>query len=233
VENISGDGVKNASFEVKKGEVLGIGGMVGSKRTEIMRLLFGAGKLESGAITYHGKSFKPVSPYQMLKEGFCFITEDRAISGLLLSRNIKENMLICKYSKQKVSILNMKNEEKIVNDEMSKLDIKARSYRQLIKYLSGGNQQKVILAKWLLTQGEIFLMDEPTRGIDIATKEDVYKLIVEIVRRGGSVILVSSDMLELVSLSDRIIVMKDGNQMGELSLNEISEENILKLAVGG
>ena len=116
---------------------------------------------------------------------------------------------------------------------MEKLSIKAKSCNQLALNLSGGNQQKVILAKWLLTNGDVFIMDEPTRGIDIAAKEDIYKLIVEICRQGGSVLLVSSEMPEMVSLCDRIIVMKDGCNVGELALNEISEENILRTIVGG
>lgn len=233
VNHLCGDGVKDASFQLRRGEVLGIGGMVGSKRTELLRLIFGAGSLQSGTVTHNGSTFVPSSPAEMIKKGFCMVTEDRAITGLLLRRNLKENIMICKYSKFPQVFLNLKEEKQIAQEEIERLSIKAESSDQLLLNLSGGNQQKVILAKWLLTKGDIFIMDEPTRGIDIAAKEDLYRLIVEIARNGGSVLLVSSDMPELVSMSDRMIIMRDGNVAGELQLEDISEENILRVIVGG
>jgi len=232
-DGLTGDGVKDVSFELKRGEILGIGGMMGSKRTELLRLIFGAGDLKAGTLTYKGVTFRPASPLQMIRKGFCMVTEDRAITGLLLKRNLKENVLLCKGSKFPKAVLNPREEISTTQDEIKRLDIKARSYDQLVANLSGGNQQKVILAKWLLTRGDIFIMDEPTRGIDIAAKEEIYKLMVEIARNGGSIILVSSDMPEMVCLSDRIVVLKDGCAVGELSGGEITEENILRTIVGG
>jgi len=233
VENLRGSDVNGISFSLKRGEVLGIGGMVGSKRTELLRLIFGADRLLSGTVTYKGKTFQPKSPLQMMKKGFCMVTEDRAITGLLMKRSLKENIMICKYSKFPQMFLNMHEEERITRAEMERLSIKAKSPDQLVLNLSGGNQQKAILAKWLLTNGDIFIMDEPTRGIDIAAKEDLYQLIVEIAKNGGSVILVSSDMPELVCMSDRILIMKDGSLAGELLQENISEENIIRVIVGG
>lgn len=233
VNHLSGDGVKDVSFDLRRGEVLGIGGMVGSKRTELMRLLFGAGQITSGRIEYKGKTIKPRSPAQMMKLGMCMITEDRAITGLMLGRDVKENIIISRNEKVPRFLLNLKEEKKTAAEEIKRLFIKAKSPAQPVRNLSGGNQQKVILAKWLLTQGDVFIMDEPTRGIDIGAKEEIYKLIVEIARQGGSVVLVSSDLLEIVSMSDRIVVMRDGVSVGELELDDISEENIMRIVVGG
>lgn len=233
VKNLSGDGVQDASFCLKRGEVLGIGGMVGSKRTELMKLIFGAGRITGGEVYLHGEKIHPKSPAYMMQKGFCMITEDRAISGLMLERDIKENILIAEFNKHPKAFLNLKKDRQTANEEMHRLNVKAASIQQLTKSLSGGNQQKVILAKWMLTKGDIFIMDEPTRGIDIGAKEEIYKLIVEIARNGGSVLMVSSDMLELVSMSDRIVVMRDGYSAGVLEANEISEENIMRVIVSG
>ena len=233
VNNLSGDGVKNASFTLRKGEVLGIGGMVGSRRTELMKLLFGAGHIESGEVVLHGKKIIPHSPRQMIRNGFCMVTEDRAITGLMLGRNIRENSVIARFSKSPTPLINSREEGKLVQEKMKQLNIKATSPAQQVLTLSGGNQQKVILGKWLLTDGEIFIMDEPTRGIDIGAKEEIYKLIVEIAKQGGSVLLVSSDTMELVSMSDRIVVMRDGNTAGILEKEDISEENIMRVIVSG
>lgn len=233
VKNLSGDGVQDASFCLKRGEVLGIGGMVGSKRTELMKLIFGAGRITGGEVYLHGEKIHPKSPAQMMQKGFCMITEDRAISGLMLERDIKENILIAEFNKHPKAVLNLKKDRKVAEEEKQRLNVKAASIQQLTKSLSGGNQQKVILAKWMLTKGDIFIMDEPTRGIDIGAKEEIYKLIVEIARNGGSVLMVSSDMLELVSMSDRVVVMRDGYSAGVLEANEISEENIMRVVVSG
>ena len=233
VKHLMGDGVKDASFCLNRGEVLGIGGMVGSKRTELMKLIFGAGHITGGEVYLHGEKIVPRSPGQMMQKGFCMITEDRAISGLMLERDIKENILIAEFNKHPTPFLNLKKDRETADTEMRRLNVKASSYLQMAKSLSGGNQQKVILAKWMLTKGDIFIMDEPTRGIDIGAKEEIYKLVVEIARNGGSVLMVSSDMLELVSMSDRIVVMRDGYSAGILEAEEISEENIMRVIVSG
>ena len=233
VENLSGDGVVNASLTLHKGEVLGIGGMVGSKRTELMKLLFGAGKITGGTVKLNGEVIVPKTPAQMMKKGMCMVTEDRAISGIMLQRDLKENILIADFNKNPKAFLNLKQDKAVAIEEMKRLNVKASSHTQLAISLSGGNQQKVILAKWMLTKGDIFIMDEPTRGIDIGAKEEIYKLMVEIARQGGAVLLVSSDMLELCSMSDRIVVMRDGVSAGVLEQHEISEENIMRIVVSG
>ena len=161
------------------------------------------------------------------------ITEDRAITGLMTERNIKENILVANHYKTPRFFLNLRRETRIARQEMERLNVKASSENQLVKNLSGGNQQKVILAKWMLTKGDIFIMDEPTRGIDVGAKEEIYKLMVEIARQGGAILLVSSDMLELVSMSDRVVVMRDGSTVGMLEQENISEENMMQMIVGG
>lgn len=233
VSNLEGDGVRDASLILHKGEILGIGGMVGAKRTELMKLLFGNGQITGGTIRLRGKGIVPKNPKQMIGQGLCMITEDRAITGLMTERNIKENILIANHYKYPRFFLNIRKETAIARREMERLNVKAASENQLVKNLSGGNQQKVILAKWMLTKGDIFIMDEPTRGIDVGAKEEIYKLMVEIVRQGGAVLLVSSDMLELVSMSDRIVVMRDGVTVGVLEQEEISEEKMMQMIVGG
>ena len=233
VSNLAGNGVKNASFVLHKGEILGIGGMVGAKRTELMKILFGNGHITAGSIRLRGKEIIPQNPRQMIRQGLCMITEDRAITGLMTERNIRENIVIANHYKFRKFFLNLRNERVTAKEQMKRLNVKASSENQLVKNLSGGNQQKVILAKWMLTKGDIFIMDEPTRGIDVGAKEEIYKLMVEIARQGGAVLLVSSDMLELVSMSDRITVMRDGVTVGVLEQEKISEENMMQMIVGG
>lgn len=233
ISELSGDGVKNASLVLHKGEILGIGGMVGAKRTELMKMLFGNGRITGGMIRLRGKEMLPRNPKQMIQQGLCMITEDRAITGLMTERNIKENILVANHYKTPRFFLNLRRETRIARQEMERLNVKASSENQLVKNLSGGNQQKVILAKWMLTKGDIFIMDEPTRGIDVGAKEEIYKLMVEIARQGGAILLVSSDMLELVSMSDRVVVMRDGSTVGMLEQENISEENMMQMIVGG
>lgn len=232
-DSLCGDGVCSVSFALHRGEILGIGGMVGSRRTELMKLVFGAGHITNGQIILGGQKVRPTSPMQMIHRGLCMITEDRAISGLMLERDIRENVLIARFGKYPCFFLDQAEERKTSAAQMKLLNVKAASDTQLVRNLSGGNQQKVILAKWLLTQGNIFIMDEPTRGIDIGAKEEIYKLMIELVRQGASILLVSSDTLELVSMSDRVLVMRDGRCAGMLDIDEISEENIMRVIVSG
>jgi len=231
--NISGDGVKNVSFEVKKGEILGIGGMVGAKRTELLRLIFGAGKVTDGTVTYQGKTIRPKSPKQMMKMGMCMITEDRAVTGLLLDRTMRENAMIAYYGKFKGAFTNVKHEMKCAGQHIKRMNVAAHSPEQIIKTLSGGNQQKVILAKWFVTDADLFLMDEPTRGIDIAAKAEIYRIMSQITEEGKTVICVSSELPELVNICDRILIMKDGELIGEAVDEQLNEEYILTQIVGG
>lgn len=233
-EHISGNGVKDVSFSVRKGEILGIGGLVGAKRTELMQLIFGAAHMKQGCLTFNGKRYTSRTPRDSIKRGICMITEDRQITGLNLAGRIRENIVITDLKKLKGKpFINQKAERKKVLELAERATIKCDSIEDLVTVLSGGNQQKVVLSKWLFTKSQLYIFDEPTRGIDIGAKEEIYKLMVELCKAGNSVIMVSSDMLELLAISDRIVVLRAGRQVGELSGDDITEENVLSLAIGG
>jgi ribose transport system ATP-binding protein len=231
-ENITGNGIKNASLYVRKGELLGIAGMVGSGRTELVELLFGVKKRQTGNIKIKGKKVNISSPKIAIKNKMCFITEDRQGTGLFLMQSVLNNALVVKREVAKSEIVFPRNEGKITKEYVDKLKIATPSIYQEIILLSGGNQQKVVLAKWFLADGEIFIFDEPTVGIDIGAKQEIYKLMTEILEAGKSIIMISSDIKELIAMSDRINIMRNKEIVAELSRKDISEENILKYAIG-
>ncbi len=233
-DHISGNGVKNVSFEVRRGEILGLGGLVGAKRTELMRLVFGVDKMKSGRITFNGETYTPRTPKDSITRGICMITEDRQVSGLNLSGKIRENIVITNLKGLKGwPFIDGKEEKKKVRQIAQQATIKCDSIEDPVTVLSGGNQQKVVLSKWLFTSSMLYIFDEPTRGIDVGAKEEIYKIMVQLVREGGAIIMVSSDMLELLAMSDRILILHDGEATGELTGEEISEERVLSLAIGG
>ncbi len=232
-EDISGNGVNNISFKVRRGEILGFAGMVGSGRSELMTLLFGGAERISGKVKVFGKEVHFSSPIDAIKHKMCFITEDRQHTGLFLIHTIARNTMIANMVNTKGFVLNPKEEVDIGEDYIKKLNTKAENSSVLAMNLSGGNQQKVVLAKWFNTNGEIFIFDEPTRGIDVGAKQEIYQLMMDLLKQGKAIIMVSSDMPEIVSMSDRILVMKEGRVAGELSRNEVSEENILQYSIGG
>jgi ribose transport system ATP-binding protein len=233
-KNISGSGVHNASFVLKRGEVLGVGGMVGAKRTELMELIFGAKKMKSGSVTCGAETYVPAHPYDSIRRGICMITEERQRTGLNLHGLIRENIVVSNLKKLKgFPFINRNDEIAKVQKLCHDARIKCDSIEDLITSLSGGNQQKVVLAKWLFAQPRIYIFDEPTKGIDIGAKEEIFKLIVQLCKEGNSVIMVSSDMLELLAVSDRIIVMANGRVTGELEGDDVTEENVMSLAILG
>lgn len=231
-KNLNGNGVKNASLYVRKGELLGIAGMVGSGRTELAELLFGAKKPISGDIKLRGKKVNIRNPKVAIAHKICYITEDRQSTGLFLMHSILQNSVIVNYAKTKTLFAIPRSDAKVTKRYIDKLKIIANSIHQIVIFLSGGNQQKVVLAKWFMTNGEIFIFDEPTRGIDIGAKHELYKLMTEILNAGKSVIMMSSDMMELIGMSDRINVMRNKEIVAELQRKDISEENILKYSIG-
>ena len=234
VENLTTEKLKGVSFALHKGEVLGIGGLVGSGRTETLRAIFGADEKLSGQITIHNKPLNIQYPDQAIRAGIGFISEDRKKDGLLMKMSIEKNISVVILNKlcNKLAIVRRKQESQIANDSMRTFNIKAPSKDQLVKNLSGGNQQKVIIAKWIAEGSEILFMDEPTRGIDVAAKQEIYRLIDRFRKEGKAVLMVSSDLPELIGMSDRVIVMYEGGLQGELRAGEITQENILKLASG-
>lgn len=227
-------GSPGVSFTVREGEILGIAGMVGSGRTEIVRAVGGADRFYSGTIRYRDKRLTLGSPRRAINAGIGHITEDRQRLGLMLNQSISENATVVNLEKLSSSwILSLKKLKAVVLPVIDKLRVKRSSLSQEVRYLSGGNQQKVVLAKWLLADSSLLIFDEPTRGIDVNAKAEFYKLMSELTRAGKSIIMVSSDMPELVSMSDRVLVMRAGSIVAEIPKSDISEQAIIAPALEG
>jgi ribose transport system ATP-binding protein len=233
VNNLSTDKLKNVSFELRKGEILGIAGLVGSGRTEIARALFGADKILGGEIHAHGKLVEIKDPASSIKQGICLVPEDRKRDGLMLSLPIATNISIAIIDQLSKFSFVLPREEKIrINEQVKLLSIKTASTKEPVSSLSGGNQQKIVLAKWLLTNSDIIIFDEPTRGIDVGTKREIYDLLFMLKDSGKSVILISSEISEIIHLSTRVIVMHEGSLQGELDYTEVTEDRLLAMASG-
>lgn len=231
--NVTGNGIKNVSFKLRKGEILGFAGMVGSGRSELMDLLFGAVPLDLGEIIIKGKHVKLSSPKDAIKHKMCFITEDRQNTGLFLKHTIAFNTITANLVNTGNFFMNPAEDFKIGDKFIKSLNTKTSDSHVIVYNLSGGNQQKVVLAKWFNTDGEIFIFDEPTRGIDVGSKQEIYQIMVNLLKEGKAIIMVSSDMPEIIAMSDRVVVMKNGEVMAELNKDEVSEENILTHSIGG
>jgi ABC-type sugar transport system ATPase subunit len=230
--NVSGNGAKNLSFVLRKGEILGIAGMAGSGRSELMNVLFGSARLDSGEILIRGRVVKHSSPKAAIKNQMCFITEDRQNTGLFLPQTIAQNVMIANLVNTRQFLVRQTDDSRTGLKFVKQLNIKANDAGTRVVNLSGGNQQKVVLGKWFNTNGEIFIFDEPTIGIDVGSKQEIYKVMVDLLKQGKAIIMVSSDMPEVISMSDRVIVMKNGQTTAELTAAEISEENILSYSIG-
>lgn len=233
VEGLTVEGVfRDISFSVCKGEIFGIAGLVGAKRTDVLESIFGAIKLDSGEVFIEGKKVEIKSPKEAIELKMGFVTEDRRSTGLMLEGKIVDNIVLpsIKKNSKKAGILNLKWEKEVTKEYFKKLRIKAPNISTIISTLSGGNQQKVILAKWLVAESKILLLDEPTRGIDVNAKSEFYKLMDEYVKEGGSIVMVSSELPEILGVSDRIMVMREGEKSGELCREEASEEKIIRFA---
>ena len=224
------DGPK-VSFELHKGEVLGVAGMVGAGRTEIAEALFGCRKAVSGTICLNGKEVKISTPMDAIKNGLCLITEDRQKLGLLLDMNISENITITALEKLKGKFINRKAEKEDAEVIIKKVNLKALDYETDAKYLSGGNQQKVVIGKWLFENARVIIFDEPTRGIDVNSKAEIYTLMGDLLKEGKAILMISSDMPELISMSDRVIIINNGAITGELDGQNITEQNIITKAL--
>jgi ABC-type sugar transport system ATPase subunit len=223
----------SVDLELRGGEILGIAGMAGSGRSEIVRAVFGADRRAGGEVSIRGKKIPAHRPKAAIKLGLGMLTEDRKATGLFLNRSVRENISIVGLGRFSRPIVNFGKERNLVGSFIQRLDIKTPSLEQEAGYLSGGNQQKVVLAKWLFRDVDILLFDEPTVGIDINTKREIYKLMSEFVSRGGAIIMVSSEMPELVSLCDRVVVIRKGAISTVLSGDQITEQDIFLNSVGG
>jgi ABC-type sugar transport system ATPase subunit len=232
VRNITGDILKNVSFSVAKGEILGFSGLVGAGRSELMEMIFGLRKFEQGEILLYGKPVTIKRARTAIHAGLGFATENRKESGLVLLRSIAENTdLVLRIKKNDGFVLFPRSVRYRVEKMISRLRIVCRGPGQLAKNLSGGNQQKVVLAKWLLADSEIFIVDEPTRGIDVGARAEIYHIIKELTNEGKTIIMVSSDMTEVLSICQRIIVMHEGKITGVLSGEKRTEHDIMQHAI--
>lgn len=235
VENLSGlNKIHDVSFRLRKGEVLGFAGLVGSGRTEVMRLIFGADPKTSGTIRLHGKEIYTNNAHQSIQSRIGFVTEDRKSEGLLLQYPMCFNItLVSKDKIKKHHILNMKKEQEAAAQYVKRLNIVTPSVHQKVSLLSGGNQQKTVLAKWLFSDSEVIIMDEPTRGIDVGAKREIYEIINQLSQQGKGIIVVSSEDEEVTGICDHILVMWEGTIAGELYRDEFSRQRIGELAIGG
>lgn len=225
--------IKDISFELHKGEILGVAGLVGAKRTDIVETLFGIREKESGRIFIHGKEVKNNTPNEAIKNGFSLVTEERRATGIYSVLNICFNSTISNldhYKKSRFSLLSNKNLKTDTQWVIDSMHVKTPSQRTTIGSLSGGNQQKVILGRWLLTEPEILMLDEPTRGIDVLAKYEIYQLMIDLAKKGKGIIMVSSEMPELLGVTDRILVMSNGRVAGIVKTSETNQEEIMALS---
>ena len=224
--------IQDVSFELYKGEILGIAGLVGSKRTEIVETIFGIRPKEHGEIILHGKTVKNKSPEDAIKNGFALVTEERRSTGIFSMLDVAFNSVISNLDryKNKFKLLKNKDIEKDTKWIVDSMRVKTPSYSTKIGSLSGGNQQKVIIGRWLLTEPEVLMLDEPTRGIDVLAKYEIYQLMIDLAKKDKGIIMISSEMPELLGVTDRILVMSNGRVAGIVKTSETNQEEIMELS---
>lgn len=230
VEHLTAKGqFQDISFELKRGEILGFSGLIGSGRTEIITAIFGLNRYDSGKIYLNGEEVEIHCPDDAIRHHIAMVSEDRKLTGLNLMAPLKDNITVAVLKTlSKLGMIQNKKEKEAARKMMDELNVRASSEEQIAGSLSGGNQQKVVLAKWLLTQPEIILLDEPTRGIDVGAKAEIYKLINQLAKEGKSVLVISSEMPEIIGLCDRVIVLSDGHIKGSLDKSELSQQRIME-----
>lgn len=225
---------ENVSFEVREGEILGVAGLMGAGRSEVMRALFGIDRLDEGEIWMEGRKLNIRHPSEAIRNGIAMVTEDRKEYGLVLCRSIRENITLAHWPLSGGNpVLSRAAEMKRINEITSNISIKMSGVEQLVQNLSGGNQQKVVLSKWLMVNPKLLILDEPTRGIDIGAKAEIYRLISRLAKEGMAIILISSELPEVLGMSDRILVMGNGRIKGEFPGGTTTQEEILACAIGG
>ncbi|HBE77460.1 MAG TPA: sugar ABC transporter ATP-binding protein [Firmicutes bacterium] len=227
VRNLGRHGLfENINFDLHQGEILGFGGIVGAGRSELMNVIFGADHKERGQILINGREINPLSPREAIREGLAMIPEDRKLLGLFDVRSVLENAIIVK-NESNQPILNHRSERSEIKRLIERLHIVSAGWGLPVGFLSGGNQQKVILARWLLSKAQVFIFDEPTKGVDIGAKEQIYEIMIELVKEGKSILMVSSDMPELIAVSDRIAVMREGKLVTIVNSQDVTEQELL------
>ena len=231
LQHVYGNGDEDMNLKIHAGEVLGLGGLVGAGRTELAEVIFGAKPKDSGKIIFRGEEINPKSPREAIDLGIALVPEDRKRHGALLTNSIKNNINMPIYERiSKGSVIDSKTEKANAEKYREEIQIKCPSVNQLVRNLSGGNQQKVILGKWLAADSQLIIFDEPTRGIDVGAKYEIYKLINDLVESGRSVLMISSEMEELLGMSDRVIVLAEHQMTGELQKEEFDADTVMALA---
>ncbi len=226
--------VKDVSFELHRGEILGLAGLMGAGRTEVLETIFGIEKADSGEIVLNGRALRIKQPSDAIRAGMALLTEDRKLNGIMGVLSVRDNITAAalpRYSPR--GVLHVGEMRKDSEDQREKLRIKTPSLSQLIKNLSGGNQQKALISRWLLTVPDVLMIDEPTRGIDVGAKSEIHRLMSMLAQEGKAIIMVSSELPEVLGMSDRILVMHEGRISGELSREEANQESVMHLATGG
>jgi rhamnose transport system ATP-binding protein len=225
---------RNISFNVKKGEIVALAGLVGAGRSEVARAIFGVDKYETGSVKINGKALPAGSPVAAMKEKIALVPEDRRQQGLFMVAGVNRNISIESFTNLvDKGLINFKRERELTNTWKEKLSIKFSNQNDPVERLSGGNQQKTVLAKWLATDPDLLIVDEPTRGIDVATKAEVHRLINQAASEGKAVLMISSELPEVLGMADRIIVMREGRQVAELSRKEATQEKVISAATTG
>jgi ribose transport system ATP-binding protein len=235
VENLTSKGsFENIRFSVHQGEIVGVAGLMGAGRSEIMQAIFGYRKMDGGKVFIDGKEMTIKSPYDAIKAGIAFVTEDRKSQGLILELSVRENLSITTLDKiSKNSLISSKTEISLADEMIEKLHVKTSGREISVKSLSGGNQQKIVIGKWLGIHPKILILDEPTRGVDVGAKKEIYQLMNDLTKQGVSIIMVSSELPEILGMSDRILVIHEGKLAAELDKSEANQENIMQSATGG
>jgi ribose transport system ATP-binding protein len=235
VEGLTRKGeLHDVSFSVRRGEIVGVAGLVGSKRTETARAIFGADPIDGGRILLHGKPVKVRTPGDAIRHGIALVPEDRKRHGIFATLSVWENVVLSALRRfSRKGVLDVRREKGRAQEFVTSLRIQTSDLDKRVLDLSGGNQQKVVIAKWLNTNAEVFLFDEPTRGIDVGGKIEVYRLMGELISRGAAIVMISSELPEVLGLSDRILVMREGRICGEFDRAEATEEKILNCALRG
>lgn len=229
-----GKHVRNCTFSARKGEIVGFFGLVGAGRTELARLVFGADEADSGTVTLAGKAINLRSPRAALEAGICMVPEDRKAEGLILKMCIRENMTLPSLDRfTKYGFLNANRERNLVRETINSIGVRCSGTEQRVSHLSGGNQQKVVIGKWLLSDFDVIIFDEPTRGIDVGAKVEIYNLITELVSEGKCVIMISSEIEEVLGMCDQIIVMHEGEIVARFPRDQATAEKVMYYATGG
>ncbi len=233
VEDLSGNGAENISLELHRGEILGVAGLVGAGRTELMNVIFCNAPREGGKIYINGKEFTGRHPRQAIEAGISYLPEDRKRLGLLMDKSIAVNTTLASIKRFcRLGVINEKKERECIKYYCDKLDVKTPSYQKEVQHLSGGNQQKVIVGKWLATNSDVIIFDEPTRGIDVGTKHEIYEIINQLADEGHAILMVSSEFEELIGVADRIVVMCEGRYAGQITKDRFDKEVLLDMASG-